>query len=54
MASRFSRLEARIQAAAQINKMFGLNISVDFRETNELLEDALTENEEAENEQIYD
>ena len=53
MASRFSRLEARRQAAAQINKMFGLNISVDFRETNELLEDALSETEEAENEQIY-
>ena len=50
MASRFSRLEARRQAAAQINKMFGLNISVDFRESNELLEDALSENEEAEDE----
>ena len=42
MASRFSRLEARRQAAAQINKMFGLNISVDFRESNEMLEDALS------------
>ena len=50
MASRFSRLEARRQAAAQINKMFGLNISVDFRESNELLEDALSDIEEGENE----
>ena len=50
MASRFSRLEARRQAAAQINKMFGLNISVDFRESNELLEDALSGMEEAEDE----
>ena len=32
MASRFSRLEARRTAAEQINKMFGLNIEVDFRE----------------------
>lgn len=38
MASRFSRLEARRQAAEQINRMFGLNVSVDFRETNEALE----------------
>ena len=30
-ASRYSRLEARKTACAQINKMFGLNISVDFR-----------------------
>lgn len=32
IASRFSRLEARKQAAEQINKMFGLNIEVDYRE----------------------
>lgn len=32
IASRFSRLEARKQAADQINKMFGLNIEVDYRE----------------------
>lgn len=32
IASRFSRLNARRYAAEQINKMFGLNISVDFRE----------------------
>lgn len=32
IASRYSRLEMRRQAADQINKMFGLNISVDYRE----------------------
>ena len=32
IASRYSRLEARRQAAKQINKMFGLNIEVDYRE----------------------
>jgi hypothetical protein len=32
IASRHSRLEARRQACEQINKMFGLNISVDYRE----------------------
>ena len=31
-ASRYSRLNARRKAADQINKMFGLNIEVDFRE----------------------
>lgn len=32
IASRYSRLEARRQACKQINEMFGLNISVDYRE----------------------
>ena len=32
IASRYSRLEMRRQAADAINKMFGLNVSVDFRE----------------------
>lgn len=32
VASRYSRLEARKQACKEINKMFGLNISVDYRE----------------------
>ena len=32
IASRYSRLNARRQAADQINKMFGLNIEVNFRE----------------------
>lgn len=31
LASRYSRLNARRQAAEEINKKFGLNISVDFR-----------------------
>lgn len=31
IASRYSRLNARREAAAQINDMFGLNIEVDFR-----------------------
>lgn len=32
IASRYSRLEARRQACEQINRMFGLNISCDYRE----------------------
>lgn len=32
IASRYSRLEARRQAADKINKMFGLNIEVDYRQ----------------------
>lgn len=32
IASRYSRLEARRQAADKINKMYGLNIEVDYRE----------------------
>lgn len=32
VSSRYSRLEMRRKAADEINKMFGLNISVDFRE----------------------
>lgn len=32
IASRYSRLEARRQAAQKINEMFGLNIEVDYRE----------------------
>ena len=32
VASRYSRLEMRRQACKQINEMFGLNISVDYRE----------------------
>lgn len=49
IASRYSRLEARRQAANEINKMFGLNIEVDFREDFTLaideLEDEVTEDE---------
>lgn len=35
IASRFSRLEARRQACEKINKMFGLTVDVDFRDTDE-------------------
>ena len=44
IASRLSRLKARQQAAEQINKMFNLDISVEY---NTELIDELTENEEA-------
>lgn len=49
IASRYSRLEARRQAAEEINHMFGLNIEVDFREDFTLavdeLEDEVDEDE---------
>ena len=32
IASRYSRLESRRRAVKKINKMFGLNITVDYRE----------------------
>lgn len=51
IASRYARLEARRQACAEINKMFGLNISVRFKD---LDEDAAEESEVEEDEQIYD
>ena len=41
IASRYSRLEARRQAAEQINNMFGLNIEVDYREDFRELDDEL-------------
>lgn len=41
VASRYSRLEARRQACEQINKMFGLNVSVDYREDLQIEEDVL-------------
>ena len=34
MANRYSRLEARRQAAKEINKMFGLNVEVNYRANN--------------------
>ena len=43
IASRYSRLEARRQAANEINKMFGLNIEVNFREDFSLAVDELEE-----------
>ena len=49
IASRYSRLEARRQAAKEINRMFGLNIEVEFREDFTLsidkLEDEVAEDE---------
>lgn len=41
IASRYSRLEARRQAASQINKMFGLNIEVNYREDFREMDDEL-------------
>lgn len=41
IASRYSRLEARRQAADQINKMFGLNIEVSYREDFREMDDEL-------------
>lgn len=38
IASRYSRLLMRQQACEQINKMFGLNISVDYREDMQVLD----------------
>lgn len=41
IASRYSRLEMRRQCAEQINKMFGLNIEVDYREDFREMDDEL-------------
>ena len=41
VASRYSRLESRRQACEQINKMFGLSVSVDYREDLQIEEDIL-------------
>lgn len=45
IANRYSRLNARRQACDEINRMFGLNISVDFRENynDRLIEEANTD-----------
>ena len=53
IASRYSRLEARRQACDEINRMFGLNISCNYREDTRLADDILQDSvneEEAENE----
>jgi hypothetical protein len=42
IASRYSRLNARRQACNEINKMFGLNISVDYREDYIIPDELLT------------
>lgn len=39
VASRFSRLEARKEACRQINKMFDLNIDVEYKSTTDLFEE---------------
>ena len=44
IASRYSRLESRRKACKEINKMFNLNIWVDYREDYQLLEEVNTEN----------
>ena len=41
VASRYSRLESRRQAAEQINKMFGLSIEVEYREDTKIADDFL-------------
>lgn len=41
IASRYSRLNARRQAANEINKMFGLNIEVDYREDFRVTDDEI-------------
>lgn len=50
VASRYSRLQARREACDKINLMFGLNVSVDFREeyTDDEAEDADTDTVESE------
>ena len=55
LASRYSPLEMRRQAAVEINRMFGLNIGVDFREDlliyqQDILNESLDEGEEEEDE----
>lgn len=52
MANRYSRLEARRQAAKQINEMFGLNIEVDYRSTE--VQDSLGEQYEEEETEVED
>lgn len=54
-AARACRLNARRQAAEQINKMFGTNITVDIRrEIAEIYHMEKDESEGEENEQVYD
>lgn len=43
IANRYSRLESRRQACEQINKMFGLNISCEYREDTQISDDVLQE-----------
>lgn len=48
IASRYSRLEARRQACNEINRMFGLNISCDYREDAKFTDDILATESEKE------
>lgn len=48
VASRYSRLTSRQQACKQINDMFGLNISVEYREDYQLYGDDTNKDEERE------
>lgn len=50
IASRYSRLFMRQQACEQINKMFGLNISVDYREDMQVLDTYDIDKEDLSNE----
>lgn len=50
VASRYSRLESRRQACKQINKMFGLDIWVDYREDFQDIEEKENKNEDKESE----
>lgn len=50
IASRYSRLFMRQQACEQINKMFGLNISVDYREDMQVLDTYNADNAHLSNE----
>ena len=44
MSSRYSRLQARQQACEQINRMFGLNIWVEYKDDLRLLDEDIMEN----------
>lgn len=50
IASRYSRLEARREAAEKINKMFNLNITVDYREDYREADDEMESGETGDNE----
>ena len=50
IANRYSRLESRRQACEQINKMFGLNISCEYREDTQISDDVLQEEYDKEGE----
>ena len=51
IASRYSRLEARRQACEQINRMFGLDIWCDYREDYQVVDDAIIDTIDGQNEE---